>query len=130
MPLSPWVDMEATGASHTTNADKDVLVGAEMIKGMADAFLQGGDAKDPLAAPIHADLSGLCPLYVQVGGDETLLDDSLVLVERARKAGCDVRLDVFPEMQHVFQMAAGNMPEADDAIARIGQWLKPRLGLA
>jgi monoterpene epsilon-lactone hydrolase len=129
VPLSPWVDMEATGQSMTTNAEKDVLVAAEMIKGMSEAFLQGKDTKDPLAAPLHADLSGLCSLYIQVGGDETLLDDSLRLADRARAVGCDVRLDVFPEMQHVFQMAAGNMPEADDAIARMADWLKPRLGL-
>jgi hypothetical protein len=32
-------------------------------------------------------------------------------------------------MQHVFQIAAGNLPEADEAIARIAAWLKPRLGL-
>jgi acetyl esterase/lipase len=130
VPLSPWVDMEGTGESITTNADRDVLVAADTIKGMAEAFLQGGDAKDPLASPLHADLSGLCPLYVQVGGDETLLDDSVRLADKARAAGVDVRLDVFPEMQHVFQMAAGNLPEADDAIARMAQWLKPRIGLS
>ena len=118
MPLSPWVDMEGTGDSMTIAcATGTLLVGADGLKGMADAFLQGQDARDPLAAPLHADLSGLCPLYVQVGDDETLLDDSVRLVDRARQAGVECRLDVFPEMQHVFQMAAGNMPEADDAIA-------------
>ncbi|MEE9413822.1 MAG: hypothetical protein V3V01_00975 [Acidimicrobiales bacterium] len=40
-----------------------------------------------------------------------------------------MRFDSFPEMQHVFQIAAGNVPEADDAVARIGDWLRPRLGL-
>ena len=45
-------------------------------------------------------------------------------------AGGEVKLDVYPEMQHVFQMAAGNMPEADEAVARIAAWLRPRLGLA
>jgi acetyl esterase/lipase len=129
VPISPWVDMEGTGASMDANAERDVLVGLDMLKGMADAFLQGKDARDPLAAPLHADLSGLCPLYIQVGGDETLLDDSTRLADRARAAGVDVRIDVFPEMQHVFQMAVGSMPEADDAIARIGEWLRPRLGL-
>jgi epsilon-lactone hydrolase len=129
VPLSPWVDMEGTGQSMTTNAERDVLVAAETIKGMAEAFLQGQDSKDPLAAPLHADLTAVCPLYVQVGGDETLLDDSVRLADKARSVGVDVRLDVFPEMQHVFQMAAGNMPEADDAIGRIADWLKPRLGL-
>jgi acetyl esterase/lipase len=96
---------------------------------MADAFLQGQDPRDPLAAPLHADLRGLCPLYIQVGEDETLLDDSVRLDARAREAGVESRLDVFPGMQHVFQMAAGTTPEADDAVARIGAWLKPKLGL-
>jgi monoterpene epsilon-lactone hydrolase len=130
MPLSPWVDMEGTGDSMTSRRDRDVLVQAEVIKGMADAFLQGQNARDPLAAPLHADLSRLCPLYIQVGDDETLLDDSVRLADRARAAGVDVRLDVFPEMQHVFQMAAGTMPEADEAIARLAAWVRPLLGLA
>jgi len=130
MPLSPWVDMEGTGESMTSRQERDVIVNAEVIKGMADAFLQGQNARDPLAAPLHADLSGLCPLYIQVGDDETLLDDSVRLAERAKAAGVEVRLDVFPEMQHVFQMAAGTMPEADEAISRLADWVRPRLGLA
>jgi len=130
VPLSPWVDMEGTGDSMVTMVERDVLVKPETIKGMAEAFLAGQDPHSPLAAPLHADLSGLCPLYIQVGGDETLLDDSTRLAERAGHAGVECRIDVFPEMQHVFQMAAGTIPEADDAIARIGEWLRPRLGLA
>jgi acetyl esterase/lipase len=129
LPLSPWVDMEGTGESVTTRADRDFLVHADMLKGMADAFLQGQDARDPLAAPLHGDLSALCPLYIQVGDDETLLDDSRRLAAAAVAAGVECRIDVFPEMQHVFQMAAGNMPEADEAIGRLAEWLKPRLGL-
>jgi monoterpene epsilon-lactone hydrolase len=129
MPISPWVDMEGTGESMTSRRDRDVVVQLEGLKGMVDAFLQGQDVRDPLAAPLHADLSGLCPLYIQVGDDESLLDDSVRLAERARAAGVECRLDVFPEMQHVFQMAAGNMPEADEAIARLGEWVRPRLGL-
>jgi monoterpene epsilon-lactone hydrolase len=129
MPLSPWVDMEGTGDSVTSRVERDLLVHADVLKGMADAFLQGQDPRDPLAAPLHADLSDLCPLYIQVGDDETLLDDSVRLAERARRAGVECRLDVFPEMQHVFQMAAGNMPEADEAIGRLADWVRPRLGL-
>ena len=88
------------------------------------------DARDPLASPIHADFTGICPLYIQVGGDETLLDDAVRVEQAARRDGVDVTLEVFPEMQHVFQMAVGNMPEADDAVAKIGAWLRPRLGLS
>jgi len=38
-------------------------------------------------------------------------------------------LDVFPEMQHTFQMMVGRAPEADDAIGRFAVWVRPKLGL-
>jgi len=129
VPLSPWVDLEGTGDSMLSKADVDLLVGLDGLKQMADMFLGGHDPRQPLASPLYADLTGLCPLYVQVGSDETLLDDATRLAARAAAAGVEVRLDSFPEMQHVFQMAVGNVPESDDAVARIGDWLRPRLGL-
>jgi acetyl esterase/lipase len=52
------------------------------------------------------------------------------LFEAYRHAGVDVQLDVFPGQQHSFQMAAGRAPEADDAIGKLAQWMRPRLGLA
>ena len=131
MPLSPWVDMEITGETLVSNREKDVLVQKEIVEGMAATFLgEGGNRKDPLANPLYADLKGLPPMYIQVGGDETLLDDSRRLAERVRQAGGDVRLDVFPEMQHVFQYSAGHAPEADDAIRELAEWVRPKLGLA
>lgn len=131
MPLSPWVDMEITGGTLVSNRDKDVLVQKELVEGMAATFLgEGGDRQDPLANLLYADLAGLPPMYIQVGADETLLDDSRRLADRARKAGVDVRLDAVPEMQHVFHFAAGHAPEADDAIRRLAEWVRPKLGLA
>jgi acetyl esterase/lipase len=131
MPLSPWVDMELTGDTLVSNREKDVLVQKEVVEGLAATFLgEGGNRKDPLANPLYADLKGLPAMYIQVGGDETLLDDSRRLAERVRQAGGDVRLDVFPEMQHVFQYSAGHAPEADDAIRKLAEWVRPKLGLA
>jgi epsilon-lactone hydrolase len=130
MPLSPWVDMEITGETLATNRDKDVLVQKEVVEIMAQTFLgEGGNRRDPLANPLYADLGGLPPLCIQVGGDETLLDDSRRLAERARNSGVDVTLEVFPEMQHVFHFAAGYAPEADDAIQKLARWVRPKLGL-
>jgi acetyl esterase/lipase len=130
MPLSPWVDMEIKGDSLTTNCAKDVLVQKEVVEVMAATFLgEGGNRRDPLANPLYAELKGLAPVYIQVGGDETLLDDSRRLADRARAAGIEVKLDVFPEMQHVFQFAAGYAPEADDAIHKLADWVRPKLGL-
>lgn len=130
MPFSPWVDVAAAGMSYETNRDREPFFYAESVRQFASLFLgESGDSRDPLASPIYADLSGLGPIYIQVGGDETLLDDAQQLDELARKAGVDVRLDVFPGMLHTFQMAAGRAPEADEAIRRLAGWVRPRLGL-
>jgi hypothetical protein len=58
---------------------------------------------------------------------------AVVVVELYRRwltvpAAVEVRLDVFAEMQHSFQMMAGRAPEADDAIARPAGRLRPELG--
>jgi acetyl esterase/lipase len=129
MPMSPYYDMEFTGKSMETNAKVDVLVSREIAQSMAATFLGGASPQDPLANPLYADLKGLPPMYIQVGGDETLLDDSLRFETKAKAAGIDISVDIFPEMQHVFQFMAGNAPEADDAIARMADWVRPKLGL-
>jgi epsilon-lactone hydrolase len=131
LPISPWLDMEGTGGSFETNKERDVLVMREVVQGMVSTFLgEKGDRKHPLANPLHADLRGLPPVYIQVGGYETLLDDSHALAEAVRKADGEVKIDVFPEMQHVFHFLAGVAPEADDAIRRQAAWVRPKLELA
>jgi monoterpene epsilon-lactone hydrolase len=131
MPFSPWFDMELLGGSYESNREKDAFFYREVVQGLADMLLgEGGDPRDPLANAFYADLTGLPPIYIQVGGDETLLDDSRRFAEHAHKAGVEVRLDIFPEQQHTFQMAAGRAPEADEAIRRQAEWVRPKLGLA
>jgi epsilon-lactone hydrolase len=130
MLLSPLADMEAAGESYETNRDCDPFFHRELVLGLAGGFLgEGVSPRDPLVNLLYADLTGLCPVYIQVGGDEVLLDDARLLSERASKAGVDARLDVFPGMLHTFQMAAGRAPEADDAIRRMAGWVRPRLGM-
>jgi len=130
IPLSPWLDMNGAGETFETNRERDVLVAREIVQGMATTFLGAtGDRGDPLANPLNADLRGLPPVYVQVGGFETLLSDSLALAEALRQAGVEVKIDVYPEMQHVFHVLAGVAPEADEAIRHAAAWVRPKLGL-
>ena len=128
--MSPCVDLEITGESYETNQDSDPFFKRDVVRGIIRGFLgEGTDARDPRANPLYADLSGLGPLYIQAGGDETLADDARLLYEHAAKAGVDARLDIVPDMLHTFQMAAGRAPEADDAIRELAGWVRPRLGL-
>jgi len=71
----------------------------------------------------------LPPLLVQVGTAETLLDDAVRLADRARAAGVDVRLEAWDDLIHVFQAFAPVVPEALEAIYRIGAFVRERLGV-
>jgi acetyl esterase/lipase len=129
MPLSPWYDMEASGESVATNAESDVLVQRDILLAMAGMFLGDAPPRDPLANPLHADPAGLPPMLIQVGGAETLLDDSTRFAAKAKEAGVDCTVEVYPDMQHVFHFLAGRAPEADDAMAAMAAWVRPKLGL-
>ncbi len=130
MPLSPWYDMEATAPSFETNAKVERLISKEMALNSSQMYVGNASPRDPLVNPLFADFAGYPPTYIQVGGYEAILDDSLRVAARAKAAGVEVRCEVFPEMQHVFQFMAGRAPEADDAIRKLATWVKPKLGLA
>ena len=122
--LSPWVDLEGVGASMTAKAAVDPFVRKEMIQFMAQQYLGDRDPRTPLAAPLYADLQGLPPLLIQVGTAEVLLDDATRIAERARAAGVEVSLEVWDDMIHVWQLFAPMLPEGQQAIERIGAFIR------
>lgn len=124
VPISPWVDMEGTGDSMQTRAAVDPMVQKEALLQIAGTYLNGADPKSPLASPLHADLSGLPPLLIQVGDAETLLDDSTRLEPKLKAAGVDVTLEVWDEMIHVWHLFAPMLDKAQEAINRIGEFVK------
>ncbi len=128
--ISGWFDMALTGASYETNRQKDPAFAKEGVDWLVTNFIGDRDRRDPEVSALYADLSGLPPVFLQAGADETLVDESRMFAVRAGEAGVDVRLDVFDGMLHSFQMMAGRAPEADDAIGRLAAWVRPRLGLA
>ena len=127
VPISPWVDLACTGETLETNAAVDLTATKASLQRMAGQYLQGADPRTPLASPLYADLSGLPPLLVIVGGDEALLDDSVRLARAAGMAGVDVTLYIGAGMQHIFPIYCGAVPEADAAVAMIGTWIRARM---
>ncbi|MFE3177733.1 alpha/beta hydrolase [Amycolatopsis sp. NPDC059090] len=123
--LSAWTDLEANGATYDTGTDP--FFTRELVRTLATGYLAGANPRDPLASPLHADLRGLPPTYLQVGAEESLLDDSRELARRMRAASVEVRIDEFPGQVHTFQMAAGNTAVADEAVREAGSWLRSTL---
>jgi monoterpene epsilon-lactone hydrolase len=121
--LSPWADLLADGGSRKSKAKSDqVLTTADLLRSAA-LYLSGANPQTPLASPLYGDLAGLPPLLIQVGSDEVLLDDATRLAEKARAAGVDVKLEVWPGMFHVWQMVSVFVPEGRQALAAIGRFV-------
>ena len=123
--ISAWTDLAITGETINTRAEADPLItDSGMIHGMAAQYLSGADADDPLASPLYADYAGLPPLLLQVGDAEVLLADTTRVTEKARAAGVDVVEEVWDEMFHVWHQFAPMLPEGQEAVNRIGEFIR------
>jgi monoterpene epsilon-lactone hydrolase len=125
--ISPWADLEVNSDSLVSKAKEDLLIDAEGLRQMAAAYLGSASPRNPSASPIYANLSGLPPLLIQVGSAEILLDDATRLAARAGAAGVKVRLDIWPEMFHVWHVSAAVLDEAREALDDAATFLKSLL---
>lgn len=141
--MSPWIDMTMSGASFETRAEADPSsISRVYLQKAAAQYLNlplaeiedsssiAENMKYKYASGLHHVVSGLPPLYIQVGDCECLLDDSVELARKARaaaKGGNDVTLDVWPDLIHSWQMFPHKLPEAQAAIRKIGSYCKSHL---
>jgi epsilon-lactone hydrolase len=122
--ISPWVDMEGVGESMTGIAARDPIVEKNALLEMSRHYLGAADPRTPLAAPIHADLAGIAPLFIQVGAAETLLDDAIRLARVAGAADVRVDLQIWPEMVHVWHLFHPDVTAGRRAIEAGGAFIR------
>lgn len=118
--LSGWFDLTARSTSMQFNRPYDFVTHSG-VRAMAKRYAPPTEHRNPLVSPVHADLEDLPPLLIQVGGAETLLDDSVRVADAARRAGVDVTLEVWPDMIHAWHILAPMLAEGRQAIDRIGE---------
>jgi len=102
--LSPWADLALEGSSIESRAEADIILSSGGLRRMAVLYAGGRDLKSPQLSPVYADFHGLPPLLLQVGEDEILHDDCIRVAAKARDAGVQVTLEIYPQMFHVFHM--------------------------
>ncbi len=119
--ISPWTDLLSTGKSHNTRADLDPILNEVYLNAMIKNYADGEDTKNPLISPLYGDFRGFPPTYIQVGDYEILLNDSTLLDKKMLKDDVLVRIDIFKEMWHVFQMSP--FKTAYDSIDRIANFI-------
>ena len=125
--VSPWTDLALTGGSFRPNGEKDPMVPVEAAGRAVEFYLAGADPRHPYASPLYGDPAGLPPTLILAGSDEVLRDDAVRMADRMRAAGCEIEIDVRPNMFHGWHLFSRLMPESRHAIARVGAFLRTRI---
>ncbi|MBS0359938.1 MAG: alpha/beta hydrolase fold domain-containing protein, partial [Proteobacteria bacterium] len=126
--ISPWADLTQGHSTYQTKAAEDPMITRERLVEAAGQYHAAASPEDPLVSPVFGDFEGVAPMLIQVGSEEALLGDSLLLAERAGHARVEVRLEVWPEMIHVWHAFGGQLSAARRAIAAAGAWMDGKLG--
>ena len=100
--ISPWTDLTASSDSYKSNKDADPSMTREKLSFFADSYTS--DRTDPLVSPLFAELEGMPPSLIFVGGDEIMLGDSTEMHKKLLEAGCESELVVREGMWHGYVM--------------------------
>ncbi|MDX1635119.1 MAG: alpha/beta hydrolase [Marinobacter sp.] len=122
--FSPWTDLTN---SQLTAPDCEPVLTHGWIDKAARLYVDGESATTPLISPVYGDLTGLPPMLIQVGSQEILLNDAQRLADRALNQGVDTTLEIYNSLWHVFQVHAGQLHRATDAVATAGQFIRRTL---
>ena len=122
---SPWTDLTMSGASLETKATADPLIHKAYLEELADAYSPGPLSRNnPLISPLFADLCGFPPTLIQVGSDETLLDDAVRFARALGLADANVTLEVWPHMIHAWPMWNAKLEDGRRALQEVGTFVR------
>jgi len=126
--ISPWADLTMSGSTLASKAAVDPLIHKEYLNELADAYLPADmDRKDPRVSPLYVDFRNFPPMLIQVGSDETLLDDAARLAARAGAADVAVTLQIWPHMIHAWPLWNAHLKDGRRALANVGAFIRVHL---
>lgn len=116
---SPWTDLSCSFDTYDMLEGVDPSATRDRLLGMAKLYVgEGGDLRDPIISPCFADLTGMPPMLIQVGGSEAMMGDSIALYGQARRHDVTADLEVWPEMIHVWHQYTDMLDDARRALSR------------
>jgi epsilon-lactone hydrolase len=126
--VSPWTDLTMSGTTLSSKDAVDPLIHKPYLEELAAAYLPAAiDRKDPRVSPLYADLRGFPPTLIQIGSDETLLDDSVRFAAAAGKANVAMTLEIWPHMIHAWHLWNAHLEDGRRALASAGAFMRAHL---
>ncbi|MFO7995188.1 MAG: alpha/beta hydrolase [Marinobacter sp.] len=124
MMMSPWTDLSN---AHLYAPECEPVLQRRWIDKAARLYCGSEPVSNPYVSPVYGDLSGLPPMLIQVGSQEILLNDAQRLADLANRCNVDARLEIYNSLWHVFQVHAGQLDRATEALATAGDYIRRHL---
>lgn len=124
MVMSPWTDLSN---AHLYSPECEPVLQRRWIDKAARLYCGSEPVANPYVSPVYGDLSGLPPLLIQVGSQEILMNDAQRLATVANRDSVDTRLEIYNSLWHVFQVHAGQLDRATEALETAGQFIRRHL---
>lgn len=121
--FSPWVDLTLSGETIRRMTIGDVLLNPEYLRQSALQYAGNKPLDDAQGSPLFEPPANMPPILIQVGTDETLLDDSTRYAEAAARVGNNIELEICEGMHHVFQLNVAELATARHALKRASEFL-------
>ena len=126
--LSPWTDLTITSETYNEMDRADPLLSADVLEKFAEDYMDDDSPLNPLISPVFGSYDENCPpVLIQVGDKEVLYGDSVRMNEVLQKCGVDCKLEVYPNMFHIFQL--WRIKEAEIAIDFIDDFMQSKFAL-
>jgi acetyl esterase/lipase len=124
--MSPLIDFDGTAKVAAGSAATCAVFPRNCFDGLSKVVLRaarraGEDHALP-DAPSSGELRGLPPSLIQASSAEMVHPDAESMAAALVAAGVDCELQVWDHQVHVFQAAAGFLPEADQALDEIADF--------
>ncbi|MFR9751080.1 alpha/beta hydrolase [Nocardia sp. 004] len=122
--IAPWVD-----PSRIPDRERDLVISKPWSQACAVAYLGDADPADSGYTPLHGDMRGLPPTYVQVDVSELLYPQCIDLVAALRSAEIPVSFTESKGLWHVAQLQASLTAPAAAVSRELAEFLREALQL-
>lgn len=131
--FSPSADLTISSPSIKANKATDPILGnglgalrkiPKIIDVWVGLLLMRANPASPLNSPLFGDLSDLPPTLIQASDCEMLLGESIRYTNKALAAGSDVRLQIWKNQIHDWQLFSPESGSGKQAFAEVDTFIK------
>jgi acetyl esterase/lipase len=125
--IAPWANYDASLKRAHPNNHRDAILSAEFCEMVTGWGMTVDGQLEPRWSPVNHDFAGMPPALIQVSATEMLLADATELAQCYARADRPLTLQIWDNAVHVFHAAADVIPDAREAIADIGEFVRDEL---